>query len=128
MGFTRLKIDNHKYNTNDQKNEHVNNNRDKNIHVMVPYTKGLSGNSKIICGKMGIQVYFKEGNPIKNILVAPIDKDIITQKRVIYRYKCNGLECDERYIGESARTSGERHMEHFRAPSSIYDHANITGH
>ena len=38
------------------------------------------------------------------------------------------MECDEDYIGESARTIWERLKKHFRALSSIYDHANITGH
>ena len=38
------------------------------------------------------------------------------------------LGCDEEYIGESARAFGERLKEHFRAPSTIYDHANTTGH
>ena len=38
------------------------------------------------------------------------------------------LECDEEYIGETARTFGERFKEHLKAPSPIYDHNNITGH
>ena len=47
-----------------------------------------------------------------------MDRENIMQKsRVIYRYKCDWLECDEEYIGESARTFGERLKEHSRAPS-----------
>ena len=38
------------------------------------------------------------------------------------------MECDEEYIGESARTFGERFRDHLKAPSPIYDHSNITGH
>ena len=38
------------------------------------------------------------------------------------------MECDEEYIGETARTFGERLKEHLKAPSLIYDHSNITGH
>ena len=38
------------------------------------------------------------------------------------------MECDEEYIGESARTIGERFREHLKAPSPIFDHSNITGH
>ena len=41
-------------------------------------------------------------------------------------YMCDGVDCDEEYIGESARTLGKRPKEHPRAPSSIYDHTNIT--
>ena len=46
---------------------------------------------------------------------------------IIYRYKCDRLECDDEYIGETARTFGERYKEHLKAPSPIYDHYNISG-
>ena len=46
----------------------------------------------------------------------------------IYRYKCDRLECDEEYIGETARTFGERYKEHLKAPSPIHDHCNTSGH
>ena len=61
--------------------------------------------------------------------MAPKDQDPI-QKRsgVIYRYKCDRVECDEKYIVESSRTFGERFKEHLKAPSPIFDHYNITGH
>ena len=48
--------------------------------------------------------------------------------KIIYRYKCDKVECDEEYIGESARTFAERFKEHQKAPSPIYDHSNISGH
>ena len=38
------------------------------------------------------------------------------------------MECTEEYIGESARTFGEKFKEHLKHPSLIYDHSNITGH
>ena len=38
------------------------------------------------------------------------------------------MECDEAYIGETARTFGERFTEHLKAPSPIHDHSNTTGH
>ena len=57
------------------------------------------------------------------------DQDHLTKKSgIIYRYKCDRLECDEEYIGETARTFGERYKEHLKAPSPIYDHYNISGH
>ena len=37
-------------------------------------------------------------------------------------------ECDEKYIGESSRTCGEMLKEHLKAPSTIYDHFDSTGH
>ena len=85
--------------------------------------------SKNTCKKHGIQVYFKGGKTIKDLLVAPKDKDHITKKSgIIYRYKCDRLECDEEYIEESAKTFGERFREHLKGPSPIYDHCNTTGH
>ena len=54
---------------------------------------------------IGVQVYFKGGNTIKNILMAPQDQDAIHGK-----------------------TFGGRFKEHLKAPSPIYDHYNTTGH
>ena len=36
------------------------------------------------------------------------------------------LVCDGRYIGELARTFGERIKEHFKAPSPIHGHHSTT--
>ena len=84
---------------------------------------------KKVCSNHGVQVYFKGGTTIKNLLMVPKDQDPM-QKRsgVIYRYKCDRVECDEEYIGESSRTFGERFKEHLKAPFPIFDHYNITGH
>ena len=61
--------------------------------------------------------------------MTPKDKDPITQKSgIIYRYKCNRVDCDDEYIEESSRTFGERFREHLKATFPIYDHFNITGH
>ena len=45
----------------------------------------------------------------------------------MYWYKCGRTECDEEYIGESARTVEERYREHLKAPSTIFEYHNITG-
>ena len=84
---------------------------------------------KNICKRYGIHIHFKSGKTIKDEQVAPKDKDHITKKSgIIYRYKYDRLECNEEYIGETARTFGERFKEHLKAPSPIYNHSNITGH
>ena len=81
------------------------------------------------CSNYGVQVYFKGGTTIKNLLMAPKDKDPMMKKSgVIYSYKCGRVQCDEEYIGESSRTFGERFKEHQKAPSPIFDHFNTTGH
>ena len=97
-------------------------------YMVVPYYKGLSKSVKRTCNKHRVQVYFRGGVTIKNLLMAPKDEDPMLKKRgVIYRYKCDRVEGDEEYIGETSRTFGERFKEHQKAPSPIYDHYNISG-
>ena len=101
----------------------------KKSYMVLPYVKGLSESMKNVGKKHGIQTYFKGGNTIKSLLMTPKDKDHITKKSgIIYRFKCNRVDCDDEYIGESSRTFGERYKEHLKTPSPIYDHYNITGH
>ena len=74
-------------------------------------------------------MYFKGGTTIKNLLMARKNQDPIKSRSgVIYSFKCNRVECDDEYIGESSRTFGERFKEHLKAPSPIFDHFNTTGH
>ena len=47
---------------------------------------------------------------------------------VIYRYKCDRVDCDEEYIRESARNFEERFKEHLKTPSPIHDHLNTSCH
>ena len=101
----------------------------RKTHITVTYSRGLIESFKNTCKKYGIQVYIKGGKTIRNLLVAPKDKEHITQKSgIIYRFKCDRVECDDEYIGELARTFGERFKEHLKQPSPIYDHSTITGH
>ena len=116
-------------------NRRVTNNSGKNAknnqnpYMVVSYSKGLGESIQKACSKHGVQVSFKGGMTIKNLLMAPKDKDPILEKSgVIYRYKCDRVECDEEYTGESSRTIGERFKEHQKAPSLIHDHSNISGH
>ena len=90
------------YSSNSKNNTGCNNNKP---HIVVPYVKGMSESCKNICWKYGIEVYFKGGSTIKDLLVHPKDKDTILQKsEVIYRYKCGRVDCKEEYIGELGRT------------------------
>ena len=101
----------------------------KRCHIVVPYTKGLCKSYKSICGKYGVQAYFRGGNTLKNLLMFPKDKDEMKKKsNIIYWYRYGRTECDDEYIGESARTFEERFKEHLKAPSPIYEHDNTTGH
>ena len=115
-------------NSSNANNSDPNNSRNSKPHIVVPYHQGLSESFKRTCKKYGIQVQPKGGPTIKNVLMDPKDKDAILKKSgVIYRYKCDRVECDEEYIGESARNFEERFKDHLKAPSLIHDHSNTSG-
>ena len=103
-------------------------NNNQNPYIVVPYYRGLSESLKKVCSKHGVQVYFKGGTTIKKLLMASKDKNPIQKSGVIYRYKCDRVECHEEYFEESSRTFGERFREHLKVPSPIFDHYNLTGH
>ena len=114
---------------NQNQNENSKQENSQQPYIVVPYYQGLSESVKRTCNKHGVQVYFKGGVTTKSLLMAPKDQDpMLKRSGVIYKYKCDRVECDEEYIGESSRTFGERFKEHQKAPSPIYDHYNITGH
>ena len=95
-------------------------------HIVVPYIEGIGKSLKKICKKHGVDMHFKGGRTLKNILVSPKDQDKITNKNsIIYSYSCGSIDCGEEYIGESGRTFGERFKEHLKAPSPIFQHQNI---
>ena len=59
----------------------------------------------------------------------PKDREaIIKQSNIIYWFRYGRTECDDEYIGQSARTFEERYKEHLKAPSPTFEHQNITGH
>ena len=70
-------------------------------HITVPYYRGLSESIKQRCKNYRVQVYFRGGTMIKNLLMAPKDLDPMLKKSgVIYSYKCGRVECNEEYIGD----------------------------
>ena len=98
-------------------------------HIVIPYTQGLCESIKKICGRYGIQNYFKDSNTIRNLLVSPKDKDpMVSKSGTIYWFQCGDLSCDDEYIGETSRTFGERYKEHLKDPLPIHQHSNHTGH
>ena len=110
-------------------NRNININQEHKSHITVPYHQGLSESFKRTCRKYGIEVHLKGGHTIRNLLMNPKDRDpILKRSGVIYRFRCTRVECDEEYIGESARTFGERYKEHQKSPSPIHDHFTISGH
>ena len=50
----------------------------------------------------------------------PKDREARTkQSNIIYWFRCGRTECDDEYIGKSARTFEERYKEHLKVPSPI---------
>ena len=104
-------------------------NKAKIGQIVIPYTKGTAESIKHICCKYGIQVHFKGNTTIKQILMKPKDRDPKDSKGgLIYSYQYPQLDCDDEYIGETARTLGERRKEHLKQPSPIHGHSQATGH
>ena len=47
---------------------------------------------------------------------------------IILWHKCDRVDCNEEYIGESGKTFGEIYKEHLRATMPIQGHQTTTGH
>ena len=104
-------------------------NKAKIGQIVIPYTKGTAESIKHICGKYGIQAHFKGNTTIKQILMKPKDRDPKDSKSGLkYNYQCPQLDCNDEYIGETARTLGERRKEHLKQLSPIHRHSQATGH
>ena len=59
----------------------TNMNNQKKSYIVVPYYSGLSDSIKNIGRMFGVQVYFKGGTTIKNLLMTPKDKDPIQEAK-----------------------------------------------
>ena len=92
-------------------------------HIVIPYTQGLCKSIRKICSRYGIQTHFK-GKTIKNLLISMKDKDPLANKSgAICWFQCGDLTCDDEYMGENSRTSGERFKEHLKEPSPTHIHS-----
>ena len=79
----------------------------RNIGIVVAYTKVLVEIIMNICSKHSIQTHFKTGIALQNFLVTSKDKDNIKQKNeVTHWYKCNKADYEE-HFEESGSTIGE---------------------
>ena len=73
----------------------------------MPYVQGISEKLTRIFKEHGVGTYHKPYNTIKSLLVHPKDKTPDMNKcGVVYEIACP--ECDEKYIGETARAMSTR--------------------
>ena len=63
---------------------------------MVPYAKGISKGVKNTSGKVCIKNHFSGGNIIKAPLMVLKGKGMYQKRGIIYSYKFNRLESDEK--------------------------------
>ena len=62
------------------------------------------------------------------MLVWPKDQGPKEKKNgIIYIYQCGAIDCEEKYISETARTLGETYKEHLSEPLPIQVHSKLTG-
>ena len=98
--------------------------------IGLPYLSKLSEQVARIVKSYNIPVYHKPINTLRSLLVHPKDRTAKAAKcGVVYDIQCP--ECDQHYIGETARTLGTRIKEHLscRQPlSAISEHKLNTGH
>ena len=102
--------------------------------VVLPYIRGLSESIRRILTPLQIRTCFKPHRTLRNILVHPKDPVPPDQKKgVVYRVPCG--DCDQTYVGQTARTLHIRRREHMRAltnadPSSsaLAEHAMAQRH
>ena len=94
----------------------------------LPYIQGLSEELQRVFKKHDINIYHKPGNTLRSFLVKPKDPTPTVNKcGVVYNINCNS--CDDSYIGETARSLGQRFQEHqTHDQSAIKEHLSASGH
>ena len=103
--LTRANIKQKRKENSNQGTINTTNTRGSNIkpYIVVPHIQGMGKSCKNIPRKHGVEMYFKGGNTIKDLLVHPKDRHTILQKSgVIYRFRCGRADCEEEYIGNLA--------------------------
>ena len=79
----------------------------------IPYVYGLAENLAKIYRKYGISTHFKPYNTVRSMLVRPKDKSPDEKKcGIIYQLECEN--CEQCYVGETARSFETRLKEHYK--------------
>ena len=53
-------------------------------HIVVPYMEGMGESLKKICRRHGLDMHFKGGRTLKNILVSPKDEEKSLTRTVLF--------------------------------------------
>ena len=104
---------------------------DSSYSVPLPYVQGVSEQLAQVFRKQGVGTYHKPFNTITQQLVHTKDPTAKKKKRrVVYKVQCK--DCEEDYIGETARPFGVRLKEYDdirrASKTTVGDHLRDTGH
>ena len=101
--------------------------------AVIPYIRGLSEQLERAYAKHGVSIIHKPSNTIRQMLVQPKDKTSHLEKcGAVYLIKCN--DCEDNYIGETARALSTRLNEHQKTwvepptLTSVGEHLRDTRH
>ncbi|CAH1268586.1 KLHL9 [Branchiostoma lanceolatum] len=84
-------------------------NRNK-ANITIPYVQGVSEKLRRIFQNFNIATNFKPQSTLRQRLVHPKDRPRkVTKADVIYRLRCEELNCNNTYIGETSRSLNERY-------------------
>ena len=78
--LNKIQMKSKKQDTNKAPTKRTNRNNQKKSYMVVSYYTRLSESIKNIGSKYGVEVYFKGGSTIKNLLMSPKDKDPIQKQ------------------------------------------------
>ena len=96
-------------------------------HVTLPYVAGVTEPISPRLCKAGVAAHSKPHKTIRQMLVAPKDKDSAEDvSGVVYNIKCK--DCEAEYIGETGRALTERLKEHKMNSSVVCHHAKLNKH
>ena len=80
LNIVKLRCQNSNNKRKNKNYSQLNTNTKKNLYMVVPYYQNISGSIKRSPKKFGVQVHFKGGLTIRNLLMASKDKDHILKK------------------------------------------------
>ena len=96
-------------------------------HITLPYVGYCSDAIARRIRKAGVAVHMKPTNTIRSRLVHPKDKIPKDQKcGVVYHVEC--ADCNNSYVGETARSLKSRLKEHRQPPSHVGQHLKEAKH
>lgn len=100
------------------------------VNIPIPYVRGVSEQLSNIFRNYGVGTYHKPYNTIRSLLVHPKDDTPDVNKcGVVYEITCP--DCDQNYVGETARAMSTRLKEHLNpkaTQSAVSDHCKAHGH